>query len=972
MKKLFTLLCFVFLVLSATAKQVPQQDAQSYAKKFYRLNNPSGITNPQIKSSTVRSSDNVPTVYIFRFVSGGFVIMAADDACTPVLGYSFDNEMPETIDHPAVNDWLDRYSREVACIVGRNLDNSVTLAEWRSTQKVMPRSPVGDVLPLLTTIWDQNCNYNTQCPAEADGACGHAYTGCVATAMSQIMKYHNFPPKGVGQHAYQDGNYGQQSADFGNTTYDWASMPITADSNSSSLQTIMHHAGVSMDMGYGAQASGAQSDYVFNAFSEYFNYSPEIESKYKDSYANAEDFRALLMADLNAGLPIHYAGYGPYGGHDFVCDGYRMSDGKFHFNWGWSGAANGYFTIGNLNPDGYPFNTGDIVTLHIKPYNPNLIVRITSPANKTVTGAGSTVNIKAKVVRGMANQVKIIIDSVEKASASGDSISYAWNTTTADPGSHVVQAIAINATDTVYYKILVNVVNEDQWISQSSGFPGSRVISYISAVDSNVIWAAASNAGNPLWGTSSDFTRTTNGGITWKPGIITNTAGLIPAMIFGRDSLNAYAAMYRLTGNTSQGVYKTSDGGTTWARQVTASFSSSSSLPNIVHFFNASDGVCVGNPFSGEYEIYTTTNGGINWTKAPGANIPNPLAAETGVGGCYAAIHDTIWFGTILGRVYRSVDKGIHWTVSAPVAMNGKYVKPVFRDGSHGLLLDELSGIGLLCETSDGGVTWTKVNYSGPNYSGDLAWVPGTSSTWVRSGYLTGPQGCAYSFDGGSTWTDFPGTSGSPFSRMAWINSHCGWSGGINTSPTANGVHKFKGSLLQLPAPQNLNGVVTNDRVVNLSWLSPVYSPAQMMLQGYNVKRNGTRINNSLITGTAFTDYVSGAGGHYSYCVWAQYNIGASNDSCITVDVAVGVQSPVEQHSMVISPNPAHGSIRVITEDQVGEIGIFDLMGNAVPAFVTTMSVGISTIDISGLSPGIYIVSARTDHGTVQRKFVKF
>jgi hypothetical protein len=795
MKTVFLVICFALLVPAVLAKHVPQQDAQQFAITFYKQNNPSGILNPDIQSYLIKSWDNMATMYIFRFVSGGFVIMAAVDASLPILGYSFENDMPEILDNPAVNDWIDSYSREISYIINNNLDNTETLKEWSSIQEDKPLSTTADVGPLLTTLWDQNCYYNSLCPSDAGGECGHAYTGCVATAMSQIMKYHNFPPLGVGQHVYTDGNYGQQSADFGNTTYDWASMPNTATSGSTAIAMLMYHAGVSMDMGYGYNGSGAQSDYVHIAFSEYFNYSPEIDIKYKDSYANVEDFKALLRVDLDANLPIHYAGYGPYGGHDFVCDGYRMSDGKFHFNWGWGGSANGYYTIGNLNPNGYPFNTGDIVTVHIKPNNPNLIVRITNPENKMMTGAGSSVEIKAKVVRGSANMMKVFIDEVEKLSAAADSISFTWNTSTTDLGSHIVKAYALNATDTVYYKTVVNVVNEDEWISQSSGFPGPRVITNISAVDSNIVWASASNAGNPLWATSSDYTMTTNGGNTWKPGVITNTAGLIPAMIFGLDSLNAYIAMYKISGTNTPGIYKTSDGGTTWARQTSASFSNNSSWPDVVHFFNTNDGVCLGNPFSGEFEIYTTTNGGTDWIKVPGTNIPNPLSAETGLPGCYSAIHDTIWFGTGLGRVYKSTDKGLHWNVSVATIMSGKFVKPVFRDGSHGLLLDELSGTGLLCETFDGGITWTKVDYTGPNYSGDLAYVPGTPNTWVRSGFLTGTQGCAYSFDGGHTWTDFPGTTGSQFAQMAWVSDHCGWSGGINSSDTEDGVHKYIGSL---------------------------------------------------------------------------------------------------------------------------------------------------------------------------------
>jgi hypothetical protein len=356
-------------------------------------------------------------------------------------------------------------------------------------------------------------------------------------------------------------------------------------------------------------------------------------------------------------------------------------------------------------------------------------------------------------------------------------------------------------------------------------------------------------------------------------------------MIFGLDSLKAYIAMYKISGIKSAGIYMTSDGGTTWAHQPSASFNNDDSWPDVVHFFNSNDGACIGNPVNGVFEIYTTTNGGTEWALVPGGDIPSRLPHEISVMGCYSAVHDTIWFGTSMGRVYKSVDKGYHWTVSLAGVMAGKYVKPVFRNGSHGLLLDELSGEGMLCETFNGGVTWSQVDYTGSKYCGDISYVPGTTNTWVRSGFLTGPSGCAYSFDGGHTWTDFPGTTGSQFSQMAWVNDHCGWSGGINSSPTENGVQKYVGSLLSLP---------------------------------------------------------------------------------------VGIANLEEQLQLKIYPNPAHGIVMVKTDSKNAVISIFDQSGKAMPATVKFQQSGFSTIDISRLTSGIYIVTLRTAEGISRTKLVVF
>jgi hypothetical protein len=354
----------------------------------------------------------------------------------------------------------------------------------------------------------------------------------------------------------------------------------------------------------------------------------------------------------------------------------------------------------------------------------------------------------------------------------------------------------------------------------------------------------------------------------------------------------------------------------------------------------------------------------------PGTNIPNPLIAELGLGGCYSAVHDTIWFGTDLGRVYKSTDKGIHWTVSAPVVMTGKFVKPAFRNGSHGFLLDELSGTGLLCETFDGGATWTQVNYSGPTYSDDLAYVPGTSNTWVRSGFLTGPQGCAYSYDGGHTWADFTGTKGSSFAQMAWVNSHCGWSGGVNSSPTENGIHKFIGMLVPLPAPQNVEAIA-NGHNVDISWTEPAYNPAQMTLQGYTIARNGTQINSGLVTNLAFTDqYV--ASGQYTYCVSAQYNIGASGGNCKSVDVALGIMDSGNSPGISIYPNPAHGNVMIKASGLDQKISVYDQMGNSIPTAVKKVSTDLANIDISQLSTGIYLVVLKTAESIARTKLIVY
>jgi len=949
MKRFFLFMVVLCMTISGWANPVSQADASKIAIAFYTHNAPVSVTDYSIDKAWITRYGDLATIYTFTFHAGGFVLVAADDASIPILGYSFENGMPEVITNPATRQWLENYSTEIAKIVEAGLSNRETVGEWEAILQGNFPAPTRDVNPLLTTTWDQGCYYNQLCPydASATWTCQHVYTGCVATAMAQIMKYHNFPPQGVGSHTYTDPTYGPQTANFGATTYNWASMPNNVSSSNLPTATIMYHAGVSVDMQYSTSGSGAYSDNVPPALLDYFNYQPDVTIKYKADYPNINDWIALLRADLDNQLPVYYSGDNGSVGHAFVCDGYRLSDNKFHFNWGWSGASNGWYAIGALNPGGYQFNLTNAAVVHIKPYNPDLIVRITHPVNYAIIGVGYAVDIETETVRGTPSEMKIFIDDNEMTSGTGTTLDFTWNTTSADLGSHEVRAYSYTVSDTVYYKIILNVA---EWISQASGFTATNIgINYMWGVDTNCVWAVGYNVSNPL-GESQHFTRTLDGGVTWTPGLINNCQGLASAMIFAMDSNKAWAPMYRVSGNKPQGIYTTADGGTTWTRQTSAYYSNGFSFPNCVHFFNETDGWCMGDPINGEYEIYTTTDGGTTWVQVPGASIPNPLSGEFGIVGYYSAVNDTVWFGTNKGRVYKSTDKGLDWTVSVVQPLNNKYIRPYFRNGMHGLVQDKnLETTGTICETFDGGATWTLVSPTGPIYATDLSYIPGTENTWVSTGGY-GTNGCSYSFDGGHTWNDFIGTQGVVYLYQTWLNNHCGWAGGVNTSETENGIYKYIGVLLPpLPAPFNLQADVI-DYDVHLTWDAPVSDAPAFTLLGYNMYRDGIRLNMDPITDLFYDDHLD-LPGEFTYCVKALYNIGESNPVCIIVEVAVAM----EEHTgsgLTIHPNPAHDMVVVRSDQPVDEIRLFDLRGKE---FLRKNGTGsVMTLDVSGLAPGSY------------------
>ncbi len=360
-----------------------------------------------------------------------------------------------------------------------------------------------------------------------------------------------------------------------------------------------------------------------------------------------------------------------------------------------------------------------------------------------------------------------------------------------------------------------------QWLPQASGFAtASRGIKFMHAVSDQVVWATAYD-GSGGAAVIQEFTKTLNGGDLWTPGTINGTVGMEPGMIYAINGSTAYVPMYRMSGSIPQGIYVTTNGGTTWAKQTTALFTNAASFPNVVHFFDANNGFCQGDPINGDFELYTTTNGGTTWTAVPAANIPAPVSGEWGVVGYYSAVGDNIWFGTNKSRVYRSSDKGLTWEVSA-TSLPATYLDVEFASANHGIAMDKgASSTGAMSETFDGGVTWATIAATGTVLTNDYAYVPGTPNTWVCTGAATTATGIAYSYDGGHTWAFFPDTEGTQFLSTDWIDSSTGWCGAFNESNTVGGMFKFNGNLQEPLPPTNLEGTVTGGNDVHLTWDAP-------------------------------------------------------------------------------------------------------------------------------------------------------
>ncbi|HRS54025.1 MAG TPA: T9SS type A sorting domain-containing protein [Bacteroidales bacterium] len=332
-----------------------------------------------------------------------------------------------------------------------------------------------------------------------------------------------------------------------------------------------------------------------------------------------------------------------------------------------------------------------------------------------------------------------------------------------------------------------------QWIQQASGFPtASRGIWNISIVDQNIAWASAYD-GSGLGDKVQDFTRTINGGGLWQAGTVTPAAGLECSELFAVSDLIAYALFW---GNTSggQAVFKTVDGGATWVNQPTALFSGSAAFPNIIYFWDANNGICLGDPNGGYMEIYTTTDGGTNWVRTPSANIPAIITGEYGYNGgnTYDVIGDTIWFGTNKGRVYRSTDRGLNWTVATTGL--SEVSRLVFKDHLNGLAIyvPSNNSAPTLKRTTDGGTVWTSVNYTGPLYSNGIAYASGNIGYYVSTGAnINAAYGSSYSLDDGNTWVTIDTLI--QHTAVAFLDNATGYSGGFNNDQFSNGIFKWTG-----------------------------------------------------------------------------------------------------------------------------------------------------------------------------------
>lgn len=344
-KRLFLLLTATLTLTLVHARQISKQEAQQKAEQFLDKLTQSSSNRRKAprKAPKLIPASNYEELYVFNDeANGGYVIVSGDDCVPSILGYSetgvIDNNMPDNM-----RAWLQEYAHQISYLK-RNPDTKV-----RKSVSGLSISPL-----LGETSWGQQAPYNLMCP-EYEG--NHTLTGCVSTAMAQIMNYYRWPDattKEIPGYTTETLKLAVNSIPVSNI--DWNNILPTYNSGSESpaqkeaVARLMLMCGTALNMDYMVDASSSSLDNVSFALKEYFDYAKNLKVIRQWSYS-LDDWNQIIYNELAAGRPVCYRGENADSeGHAFVVDGYDKGD-YFHVSWGWNGANDGYFLLSLLDPN---------------------------------------------------------------------------------------------------------------------------------------------------------------------------------------------------------------------------------------------------------------------------------------------------------------------------------------------------------------------------------------------------------------------------------------------------------------------------------------------------------------------------------------------------------------------------------------------------------------------------------------------
>ena len=399
MKKII-LIFFVFNVIFSAI--VSEERALTISENFYYSKKDSRSNTYTVDLIQNYSVEDEVIFHVINLNPEGFILISANDLIRPVLAYSFienylDENLPVNIKY-----LFDLYAQQLQEEKEIRLEADEDIVnEWELFSNAVEYNPgTRNVNPLISARFDQSSAWNDMCPEDPDGPGGNALVGCVAVSMAQIMHYWSYPEIGYGSHGYNHWDYGYLSANFGTSYYDYSEMPNNYATNES--QELLYHCGVAVNMGYGADGSGANvfggNPSAYYAMRNYFLFRNDMDHVEPSQYGTTQ-YRELLQNELDNNRPIIYVGYSSDAGHAWNIDGY---DGEyFHNNWGWGGSQNGYFLLSSLN--GFDSSNGALIAIEPESLNnPNVILQAydyeeSFGDNDDVINPGETINLYTTV-----------------------------------------------------------------------------------------------------------------------------------------------------------------------------------------------------------------------------------------------------------------------------------------------------------------------------------------------------------------------------------------------------------------------------------------------------------------------------------------------------------------------------------------------------------------------------------------------
>lgn len=389
-------LCAIACTHVANARTISADEARSTAVEFFASREVARLTKPDALQLVQQPDASGKGFYAFSAADGkGFILVASDDKVSPIVGYSYDSPY-RVADIPAN-----------ATSMLQSVKQYITVAPDNGPVRYRAPRRVAAKKELATPAWSQESPFNNKIP-------NRRLTGCVGVATAIIMRYHQHPAQGTG-------SVGDVSF---NHTYDWRNMIMgnyrthSYDTNQAeAVSTLVGDAAQAILTDFGQSSSSAFEVRVPSALVNHFGYDAGVSYK-KRSEMDKASWEALITNEIDCNRPVLWSGQDVSSGHAFVCDGYE-SDGRgtyFHINWGWGGAANGYFASDAMNPTvsrQHFYNDQTTVIYNIKPATSNTrwsAIHITNDGNqpgltidKENIAAGTPFTLRAGALKNINN-----------------------------------------------------------------------------------------------------------------------------------------------------------------------------------------------------------------------------------------------------------------------------------------------------------------------------------------------------------------------------------------------------------------------------------------------------------------------------------------------------------------------------------------------------------------------------------------